>query len=512
MTAPSNDTPVGGTAVTFAMTPKADGTTTGVTDDDALEQARVREEGTKLTWSIRQVFCTRQFAWAMVWALINAGLFFWMCWYAFYGSNYAGTQAARLGAIDQVSARLVIRNPEATRAVVEWKEASTSVTQWSYTLPLVVPVVTDHTLSYQIQGLTANTKYQYRVSFDTVPEDATIFAGTFTTQPSSFSGTPFKFALTSCFLYGYPYYGDDVDGWANLKQHSPDFMLFIGDLIYSDQPWYRGDDQANFERLYRQTYSHETFRALTSSIGSYYMYDDHELTDNWALENATPYYNAVAAWWNYAGASNPVVYSGTDVYYYNFTHDDTPFFVVDTRRFRHPASDLSKTMLGALQMQRLRQWLLDVQAEDVARGLKRFKFIASTIPFTAKDSPVEELRDTWTVFGTERDDLFAFIIANNITNVQLMSAGDHQTDVVKVGMIPGVYEFSNSPLQAFENTYADTVDSPDQMLFQEHGGTSYTGMFSLTGAGTIASPRVMTYNAYEGASTTPLYTLTLTAS
>jgi alkaline phosphatase D len=41
-----------------------------------------------------------------------------------------------------------------------------------------------------------------------------------------------------------------------------EFMLFLGDFIYADSPWYFGDDKEAYRRLYRRNYQSRSFRKV----------------------------------------------------------------------------------------------------------------------------------------------------------------------------------------------------------------------------------------------------------
>lgn len=41
-----------------------------------------------------------------------------------------------------------------------------------------------------------------------------------------------------------------------------EFMIFLGDFIYADVPFYFGDDQEAYRRLYRRNYASDSFRKV----------------------------------------------------------------------------------------------------------------------------------------------------------------------------------------------------------------------------------------------------------
>ena len=46
--------------------------------------------------------------------------------------------------------------------------------------------------------------------------------------------------------------------------HKPptEFLMFLGDFIYADVPFYFGDDAEHYRRLYRRNYQSESFRKV----------------------------------------------------------------------------------------------------------------------------------------------------------------------------------------------------------------------------------------------------------
>lgn len=42
----------------------------------------------------------------------------------------------------------------------------------------------------------------------------------------------------------------------------PDFMLFLGDFVYADVPYYFGDTLDTYRRLYRRNYQSPSFRRV----------------------------------------------------------------------------------------------------------------------------------------------------------------------------------------------------------------------------------------------------------
>lgn len=49
-----------------------------------------------------------------------------------------------------------------------------------------------------------------------------------------------------------------------------DFMLFLGDFVYADVPYYYGDDKEAYRRLYRRNYQSRSFRKVYERLRAYF--------------------------------------------------------------------------------------------------------------------------------------------------------------------------------------------------------------------------------------------------
>jgi alkaline phosphatase D len=122
------------------------------------------------------------------------------------------------------------------------------------------------------------------------------------------TGSHFRFVSTSCIIPGFPYThpmaknqikgfdlladymkspivqevrspsGDPVDSnsinatvaeqTTNLPSYTPpiEFMLFLGDFVYADVPFYFGDDEEAYRRLYRRNFQSPSFRKIYEQL------------------------------------------------------------------------------------------------------------------------------------------------------------------------------------------------------------------------------------------------------
>lgn len=89
-------------------------------------------------------------------------------------------------------------------------------------------------------------------------------------------------------------------------------------------------------------------------------------------------------------------------------------------------------MLGHAQ----KAWLL----AGLRASTATFKFIAGPVPFTSPSY------DKWGGFPTERDEILAFILANQVQGVVFLSADLHYAATVAVPGGNGIKEFITGPL------------------------------------------------------------------
>lgn len=45
-----------------------------------------------------------------------------------------------------------------------------------------------------------------------------------------------------------------------------EFMIFLGDFIYADVPYYYGDNAEHYRRLYRRNYQSQSFRQIYENL------------------------------------------------------------------------------------------------------------------------------------------------------------------------------------------------------------------------------------------------------
>ncbi|KAJ1983989.1 hypothetical protein H4R34_000949 [Dimargaris verticillata] len=182
----------------------------------------------------------------------------------------------------------------------------------------------DYTAAVRLTGLSPSTHYAIngvrqfangttselnRVVFQTAPPAlGPPLLGLPAKDPQSGHGTKFIFGFGSCIKPKFPYSPmrqSNVPGFANLAQQTMEFLIFLGDFIYADVPYFAGPAKAIYRRLYRQVYHDPDTIRYAQRIPTVHIYDDHEILNNWDQHDAAPMPNALTAFEEYHGSANP---------------------------------------------------------------------------------------------------------------------------------------------------------------------------------------------------------------
>lgn len=247
--------------------------------------------------------------------------------------------------------------------------------------------------------------------FTTFSDPALTAAGT----PNE--GTHYTFASSSCVKPGFPWTGPSnklytkgaSDFLKVAERVGVRFMLFLGDTIYADVPWYSGAAVKNYYKHWRQFFASPQVKEMVEKIPFIGVYDDHEIynvsshgprsarqvqsadgssssQDYSSNETSVAFAPANQAWKTYLGNGNPDP-AVPGVNYFDFQCvgpdfldqsglgssqcsfvarriGDSAFFVWDTRRYRSDNAaedDESKTMLGLKQREDFYDWVARVR-------------------------------------------------------------------------------------------------------------------------------------------------------
>lgn len=364
------------------------------------------------------------------------------------------------GFVSDTEATLMWRYSNVTSIVIEYRAVNSTNTPWLVSEIKQVDSSTDYVTSIRLSNLTPSTTYLYRAVFNGNAYHTEFY--NLTTMPPSGMPTTFTFVFGSCVFNKF----STSDRFGQMLQQRPNFALFLGDWIYSDRPWYSQDNVAYYHTQYRNVFHDPFIQQFVASVPSVWMWNDHEILDDWDQNTAPPYPSAAAAFTHYLATANPQPFR-RGVFYFNFTVGTSAFFVFDTRTYRSESNtpELQKTMLGETQLNDFFLWLLD-------NKFATFKFVASSVPFTL--NTVDP--DTWYGFQYERQRILDFISSNNIDDVILLSGDRHWAGVFKIQK--GIYEFSVSPIDAFSSSIFNTPQNIEEQLFYSNG-QKYFGLVTV---------------------------------
>ncbi len=159
----------------------------------------------------------------------------------------------------------------------------------------------------------------------------------------------------------------DMRHWRSLADRTDgDLQLMIGDQVYGDEVptpapgerWFDG-----YVRRYNQFWSFQPLRQALARRPTYMTLDDHEVTDDWGVDDEIPderIDDAVDVFRAYQLAYSP---SGRDgQVHYHFRRGPVAFFSLDSRTCR--GKDDEFPILGRRQVDDLRRWATSPEVLD----------------------------------------------------------------------------------------------------------------------------------------------------
>ncbi|KNE64888.1 hypothetical protein AMAG_10561 [Allomyces macrogynus ATCC 38327] len=337
---------------------------------------------------------------------------------------------------------------------------------------------TDYTATVHLRDLDPATEYEYRIA-PAAGNDGTVWltgrVRTFPRFSDALDTTKslFTFVAGSCVKPSTPWATETgIRGFRVLADHvKPDLMLFLGDFIYSDVPWWFPPSLATYRWHYRFTYSVDETRRLLAATPSYFVYDDHEFSNNWDNGEHFPFPVASQAYNEYLGGGNPRTYGAT-TQYYHFTLGPACFFVTDLRRYRTTPDAENPTILGAQQWADLEAWF---QTPNCT-----WRIVAASVPVT-NNWAID--KDTWVGYPRDRTRLLDLAHRANGTTV-IVSGDRHAVGIQRLKPYGEVVELSISPVSQFYSPipfYGLFVkdEDRDEVLFERSKGNVQLGVFDV---------------------------------
>lgn len=411
---------------------------------------------------------------------------------------------SRVTWVDYQSAHIFIRYPvERQSLVVEYRLGGEKESfAWEASPPFSTSRDHDYTKIIRLENLKPSTLYRYRFKFAetevTELQNLPLLPVSlekqgefwFTTSPPPYSPTSLYFGVGSCIKPDFPYSpisNKGVKGFDALRQFNFQLLLFLGDFIYADAPFYFGPSLDSYRQFYRQMYGYPSIRSVAEATPIYHAYDDHEILNNWDRTIEPPFENAITAFNEYQGAgpflNSPLLESShsgeTSTSYYNMTYGDIGFFFWDTRKYRSSEKmndGPSKTMLGLEQKAFFKKWIKDTLSSF------KLRLVISSVPLTYNWVVKDSSKDTWKGYRHEREELLEFL--KDVPNLFFFSGDRHE--VAAVNLPYNKLEFSLSPFNQFYGpiqTFRPQGPSSEfdpTLLYYRHGNIKFGGIYADT--------------------------------
>lgn len=294
----------------------------------------------------------------------------------------------------------------------------------------------DYTAVAQVEGLSPDTSYAYRLHVDgrEQPDE-----WTFQTFPEEGEPTVFEIGFGAC--AGYTPWRERM--WRRIASHDFPAMLLLGDNVYIDRP----ERPSLQQYCYYRRQSRPEFRTLTAETSIAAVWDDHDFGNNDSEGGRDPFEPEwkVDAWRTFRNNWNNGAYGGGEEQpgvWHKVSIADVDVFLLDSRYYRTSEDADAPSMLGPAQ----KQWLF----EELRASTATFRLIASPVPFPdgAKPGDWGWRSDTWEGYPDEREEIFSFIEEEQIGGVVLLAGDRHRADVWKIERDEGydLHEFVNGRL------------------------------------------------------------------
>jgi len=391
-------------------------------------------------------------------------------------SSHSSVTAFHLGSYNSITftQMVFVRNPDASSVRVRWYQDGVAVGNSTQYNP---SPSSDYTTWFFLSPLAPDTEYTIRLVVDGAVQSESI---TFRTLKLPLDPTEVSFSFGSC-IFSKWYRSLSRLGY--IDNLDPQFVILLGDFIYSDIIRPLSSDQEDYYRaFYRELNGFSNIQSLLSRP-AFQMFDDHEFSNNFVGQEGplSELENALNAWNDYVGGGNPSP-RGPAINYYSFTVGLGSFFVLDTRSLRSQPGITNASMIGTQQRQALLSWLL--------ASTTPFKFICTTVPFSRNFIS----DDGW--YGGYREEraiILDFILDNDITGVVFLSGDDHTANALLVEPTLGIYEFSVSPLDGFGPVDTGSYTTSDAVLLRNTQHSSYSDKITYTLDGVTPIMRVQIY-------------------
>jgi phosphodiesterase/alkaline phosphatase D-like protein len=142
----------------------------------------------------------------------------------------------------------------------------------------------DFTVKVEIDRLDPATSYAYRFQSGASVSEV----GSFRTPPAPHDSANVRFAWSSDFDGSPDPPINQFETLDRVREDGVDFFIHLGDTIYADNTPACGSDLDCIRGRYKQNRGYAALRNLMAATGSYAVWDDHEVVDDFAAETVDP--------------------------------------------------------------------------------------------------------------------------------------------------------------------------------------------------------------------------------
>ncbi len=223
-----------------------------------------------------------------------------------------------------------------------------------------------------------------------------------------------RFGATSCLGGNHP--------WSTLSHAAGeryDFFLLLGDTIYADWSW----GGSSFEDNWEDALQIQGMRDLTQSTSVIGTWDDHEVENNFDLEEPGMLDTALESLESFRRAiPQRVGNTGSGLWRSLKWGDTVEVFMLDCRGERFGGDYISSVQMN---------WLKDGLANSTAR----FKIIGNSVPITDMDDVYfgVSANDRWDGHPVQRSEILDHIRDSNIPGVLWLAGDFHWGALAHVG-------------------------------------------------------------------------------
>jgi len=388
----------------------------------------------------------------------------------------------------------------------------------------------DFTVRVDVNGLDPATTYFYRFRTGARVSEA----GRFRTAPGLFQPANVRFGWSSDFDGSRQPPINLFETLDRAREDDLDFFIYNGDNVYADNTPACGSDIECIRARYKRNREYAALRGLLASTGSYALWDDHEVTDDFAMEDVDP--AQLTAGMQAFEEYFPTAPHRPQTGFFRTIRwgNDLELFILDERSYRSSEAadecqgDLLPTAPPEVRM------LFGLPAEPPAgcldeishptrtmlgerqKRLLRLQLMLSdaTWKVIVNEVPMAELfgvpYDRWEGYAAERRELLEFIRDWHIANVVFLTGDLHANMIVDVRAntfadpTPIAKELIAGPVS--EHTLFDELVG---LLGSEDAANAFIGLATSVSSPDCFEPNAFGYGVIEIDSAARTLTVTL---